>query len=74
MTYRAVAILVTLCSVAAGGLVFADDPGLLWTVVGKLGEGGMWTALAAFVVIAAGLGYRRRDASGGSRPSAARRR
>ena len=74
MTFRALAILMTLCVLAAAGLLVADDPGLVWIVKDKFAEGGMWTALAGFVVIAAILGIRRRGSPGGAGPSAARRR
>lgn len=60
MTFRALAIFVTLCALGAIVLTFVEEPEGLWVVVGKLGEGGMWTALAVFVGIAALLGYRRR--------------
>ncbi|SFL81914.1 hypothetical protein [Methylobacterium pseudosasicola] len=64
MTFRVLAILVTLCGMAALGIALLDEPDRLWVFLGKLGEGGMWTALAIFVGIAAVLGYRRRDAAG----------
>ncbi|MCJ2055460.1 hypothetical protein MKL09_02720 [Methylobacterium sp. J-048] len=64
MTFRALAIVVTLCGLAAVLIVLMDEPERLSAIVAKLGEGGMWTALAVFVGIAAVLGYRRRDAAG----------
>ncbi|KNY23381.1 hypothetical protein [Methylobacterium sp. ARG-1] len=60
MSFRALAILVTLCTLGMAVLTFAEEPDRLWIVAGKLGEGGMWTALAIFIGIAALLGYRRR--------------
>lgn len=60
MSFRALAILVTLCTLGVVALTVAEEPDRLWVVVSKLGEGGMWTALAIFVGIAALLGYRRR--------------
>ncbi|MCJ2123317.1 hypothetical protein [Methylobacterium sp. J-077] len=64
MTFRALAVVVTLCGLTAILIVLMDEPERLSTIVGKLGEGGMWTALAVFVGIAAVLGYRRRGAAG----------
>ena len=60
MSFRALAILVTLFMLVVIVLTFVEEPDRLWVVVGKLGEGGMWTALAIFVGIVALLGYRRR--------------
>ena len=69
MTFRILAIFVTLCGLGAILVVLADEPERLSVAVGKLGEGGMWTALAAFVVIASVLGYRRRHVAGRPRRS-----
>ncbi|MCJ2096178.1 hypothetical protein MKK67_27310 [Methylobacterium sp. J-072] len=63
MTFRGLAIFLTLCGLAAIVITLVEEPDRVSVVLGKLGEGGMWTALAVFVGIAAVLGYRRRDAA-----------
>lgn len=60
MTFRVLAIFVTLCGLVALAIALFDEPERLGVVVEKLGAGGMWTGLAVFVGIAAVLGYRRR--------------
>ena len=73
MTFRVLAIFVTLCGLVGIVIALVDEPDRLSAAFGKLGEGGMGTALAAFVGIAALLGYRRRDTGRPHRPSARRR-
>ena len=68
MTVRALAAALTLVvGLLAAGLI-VEDPGILATLAGKVAEGGMWTAVAVFIVVAAVLGYRRRDGAGRAPP------
>ena len=74
MIFRALAILVSLCAAFAGLLLVLDDPGLLSVFAGKLVEGGMWTGLALFVLMAIALGWWPRDADGRLRGLPSRQR
>lgn len=61
---RGLAFLISLCGIGLLVLFVIDDPGLLSVFAGKLVEGGLWTGLALFVVLAVVLGCWPRDADG----------
>lgn len=73
MIFRALAILVSLCGLAVAILFVLDDPGIVSVFAGKLLEGGMWSGLALFVVMAVGLACWPRDPDGRLRGLSARR-
>lgn len=72
--FRALAIVVSLCGLLVGALLVLDDPGIVTVFAGKLVEGGMWTGLALFVVMAVALGCWPRDADGRLRGLSQRQR
>lgn len=74
MIFRVLAILVSLCGVAVGVLLVLDDPGIVSVFAAKLVEGGMWSGLAVFVLMAVALGCWPRDADGRLRGLSERRR
>lgn len=74
MIFRVLAILVSLCGVLVGVLLVLDDPGIVSVFAGKLVEGGMWTGLALFILLAVALGCWPRDAAGRLRGFPARQR
>ena len=59
-------VLASLLGLAAIASFVLTAPDPLGTVLAKLGEGGLWTGLAVFLVFAVILGYARRGTDRGT--------